>query len=234
MNYTPLSSGFPKAAALVAFGLALSIQQSSVASVTVAPGAGVQDTGTLSITAGEFLDMNNNPLIVRTTAYSTVRGYVATGFNAGTWDGFGIRSTTAAGLYPTALGIIDNSIAQFPTFAGKSVSANTESLVKYTYYGDADLSGNVNTDDFNLFLDGFNGNAAPDWLFGDFDYSGGVNTDDFNIFLDGFNYNGPQLFTSGGGGSGGGKAVVPEPSVLALALFGAVGALARRHRKANN
>jgi hypothetical protein len=58
-------------------------------------------------------------------------------------------------------------------------------LVKYTYYGDADLSGFVNGDDESLALFGLRHGGAPHWEFGDFDYSGHVNGDDYSLFLAG-------------------------------------------------
>ena len=64
----------------------------------------------------------------------------------------------------------------------------TDILVKYTYIGDANVDGQVDSDDFNQFLFGFNGGTADEvWLNGDFDYDGDVNSDDFNYFLLGFN-----------------------------------------------
>ena len=71
----------------------------------------------------------------------------------------------------------------------------TSVLVKYTYYGDADLSGQVTLDDFGQFLNGFQNQStvAQTWLNGDFDYSGLVTLDDFGQFLHGFQNQGGPL-----------------------------------------
>jgi hypothetical protein len=50
------------------------------------------------------------------------------------------------------------------TFDGQAVDATTV-LVKYTYRGDADLSGAVTLDDFTLFLSGYQ-RGGTDWFQG--------------------------------------------------------------------
>ena len=61
-------------------------------------------------------------------------------------------------------------------------------IVRYTKWGDADISGTVDLGiDFNQYLDGLN-NSGTTWLRGDFDYSGTVDADgDFILYLTGFN-----------------------------------------------
>jgi len=63
----------------------------------------------------------------------------------GYWDGPGIISSTAAtdpnGL--TSVGVIDNAEFGYTDFAGIFGLVGTEILVKYTWYGDADLNGVV-------------------------------------------------------------------------------------------
>jgi uncharacterized protein (TIGR03382 family) len=65
-------------------------------------------------------------------------------------------------------------------------------LVKYTYYGDSDLTGVVTLDDFTLFLNGYQ-NAGTTWAAGDFDYNGLVTLDDFTLFLSGYQNQGAPL-----------------------------------------
>jgi hypothetical protein len=216
----PLSIRFTKSATLAAAAFAVLAPVSHALTF---------QQGTFSMDPTAVADLGANAFIVNTSPYATIRGYVVTGFNAGGWDGVGgISSSAAAGNYPLALGIIDNSIANFPTFEGATTSLNTETLIRYTYYADADLNGVVNGDDLNLLIDGLNlNNPANDWLWGDFDYSGGVNGDDLNLFLDTFNLPAIVLFGDGGGKSG---SVVPEPGSLAMLLISAVGLLSRRRR----
>ena len=120
------------------------------------------------------------------------------GFNNGAWNGTGgINSSAAAtdanGL--TALGYLDNAEPQATEFAGVSGLTGTEILVKFTYYGDADLSGDVTLDDFTQFLNGFQTQSAAtnNWLNGDFDFSGTVTLDDFTQFLFGMQNQGGPL-----------------------------------------
>ena len=65
-------------------------------------------------------------------------------------------------------------------------------FVKYTYYGDNDLSGNTTLDDFTLFLNGYQ-NSGNTWSQGDYDYSGRVTLDDFTLFLKGYQNQGAPL-----------------------------------------
>jgi hypothetical protein len=64
--------------------------------------------------------------------------------------------------------------------------------VKYTYYGDNDLSGATTLDDFTLFLAGYQ-NGGTTWAQGDYDYSGLVTLDDFTLFLKGYQQQGAPL-----------------------------------------
>ena len=113
-------------------------------------------TGTISIAPGFFVDLLSAVLIVQSTPFSTVYGYVVNGFGGGTWlgdsgsePGGGIGSSSAAndseGL--TAVGIINNAEANYTEFHGVSLSLGTETLVAYAYIGDANLDGDVTAAD---------------------------------------------------------------------------------------
>jgi hypothetical protein len=58
--------------------------------------------------------------------------------------------------------------------------------VKYTWYGDTDLNGKVNFDDYVRTDNGFN-NHLSGWFNGDFDYNGVVNFDDYVLIDLAFN-----------------------------------------------
>jgi hypothetical protein len=122
---------------------------------------------------------------------------ITTGFDGGAWAGNGVNSSAAASepQGKTALGYLDNAELGATEFSGVTGLTGNEILVKYTYYGDADLSGVVDLDDFSQFLDGYQhqGTVTPTWLHGDFDYSGLVDLDDFSQFLFGYqNQGAPQ------------------------------------------
>jgi hypothetical protein len=104
------------------------------------------------------------------------------------------------------------------TFAGEPLVANSV-LLAYTRYGDADLNGQVNLQDFNRLASAFGTTDTAVWSQGDFNYDGVVNLSDFNLLAANFG-----LAASPGGPSlqdwSNLAAAVPEPSVLSLTLAG--------------
>ena len=192
------------------------------------------------------LDMTNNDMVVKSSTLAAIQSQIVSGFAAGSWNGVGINSSTAAAdsQFVTALGYADNSLLALGTFSGVTLTG-PEILVKYTYYGDADLSGVTDTDDFTLFLNGFQdpGTFPATWLFGDFDYSGVVDTDDFAVFLHGFQDQGGPLsalseaVAEASGLSSSDRAfmqaaiaAVPEPTTLGVLGIAGLGLLGRRRR----
>jgi glucose/arabinose dehydrogenase len=155
----------------------------------------IVNTGGLSITGTSWLDLTDNDMIVRGGNAAAVSALAKNGFAAGTWTGNGgLRSNNAA-THPndlTALGVASNATLGRTSFAGVTGLTPSDVLVKYTYYGDADLSGVTTLDDFTLFLNGYQ-TSGTTWLQGDFDYSGLVTLDDFTLFLAGYQRQGPPL-----------------------------------------
>ena len=101
------------------------------------------------------------------------------------------------------------------TFDGRSYS-ETDTLVRYTWYGDTDFNGVVNFDDYARIDAGFNAHLSG-WSHGDFDLNGVVNFDDYALIDLAFNTQ-----------SLGGLRAVPEPAVACL--LGAGLLLTRRRR----
>jgi hypothetical protein len=163
----------------------LQIEGGGVGKVT-ADGATVLTVTRLDLAGGGAgrLDLNDNTLIVDYTGaspFNAINGFVASGYNGGTWTGTGISSGVAAGLTSTAIGIAEATdlFIAFPAlFAGQLID-NTTVLARYTLYGDTDLNRNVNLDDFNRLASNF-GQTPRRWSQGDFDYNANVNLDDFN------------------------------------------------------
>ena len=83
-------------------------------------------------------------------------------------------------------------------------------LIRYTYYGDTDLNGVINFDDYARVDSGFN-NHGTDWFHGDFDYNGHVDFDDYALIDLAFNTQGGVL-----------SSPVPEPGFASAALGFAV------------
>jgi hypothetical protein len=167
------------------------------------------------------IDLDDNDMIVRgTQPRSEIEQFIATARNGGAWDQPGITST-AAKNHPTGsttLAVIDGSdyisVHGF-TFNGRSIDP-TDKVIKYTWYGDADLNGQVNFDDYVRIDFGLN-NSLSGWFNGDFDLNGQVNFDDYVLLDLGFNTQSGTL----GRSPDTPPSVVPESSVacLTIALF---------------
>ncbi|WP_428937552.1 hypothetical protein [Fontivita pretiosa] len=69
-------------------------------------------------------------------------------------------------------------------------------LVKFTYMGDADLSGQLDATDASL-LDNGMVNELSDWINGDFDYSGVIDATDIALFDNAWANQGGPLFAGG-------------------------------------
>jgi hypothetical protein len=141
-------------------------------------------TNALSIDATSGLDLAGNDMIVKSGSIAAIEALLARGFNGGDWKGTGLTSSAVANdaSFATALGAAAAGDLDIHSFDGESV-ASADVLVKYTWYGDADLNGAVNGDDESLCLYGLRQGGAPLWAFGDFDYSAHVNGDDYSLFL---------------------------------------------------
>jgi hypothetical protein len=162
---------------------------------------------------------------------------VSSGFNGGLGNGPGINSTTASTNpnLTTTLGIAANSALGYSSFGGLTVD-NNDVLIKYTYFGDSDLNGAVDSStDFDLYITGLtSGGSIGGWLYGDFDYNGIVDSStDFDLYLTGLTGQGGSLLTAGSAP----VTPVPEPGALALIAAGVCGAgvlLGHRHARRND
>jgi hypothetical protein len=142
------------------------------------------------------LDLADNDMIVQGGDLNTLLPLLTSGRGAkgglqnGTWIGNGINSSAAAakdaadGQETTALGIALVSDIQFGqiatshSFDGQSVN-NNDVLIKYTYNGDVNLDGVVNTQDATTIAGFFNDGATTDyWAMGDTNYDGVVDNTD--------------------------------------------------------
>ncbi len=114
--------------------------------------------GRVTIDGAGKIDLNDNTLTINYTGASpvtTIRGYLVSGFNAGSWNGAGLDSSTAHNdpSLLTALGYTDSG---------------TAITVKYTHYGDNNLDGTVDTTDFQMLLDGLAATNGSTWSQGDY------------------------------------------------------------------
>jgi hypothetical protein len=167
------------------------------------------------------------------SAYDGVTGLVASGRGDGSWNGGGITTSSANGKL-TGLGVaaasdvlgIANGDAG--TWNGQTVTGS-DTLVMYTYGGDANLDGKINIDDYGRIDSnvGFNG-TVHGWYNGDFNYDGSINIDDYGIIDSNIGIQGPPL---GAAQPLAGLAVVPEPASVALIGLGAAALSGARRRR---
>jgi hypothetical protein len=167
--------------------------------------------------------------------YDGVQGLVQSGLNTGTWDGPGLVTTMSdaqtglttlcisTGAIALSLGTGDTTI-----WAGETVSADN-TLVMYSYAGDANLDGLISGDDYAAI--DFNINTSADGYYnGDFNYDGVVSGDDYST-ID-FNYaaQSDPFWTSSGTNFS--VTPVPEPVTPFLAgLIASYSLLLRRRRR---
>src|SRR4029077_17016795 len=127
------------------------------------------------------------------------------------WDGSpGIvtSQSDATGGNLTSIGVArasdvrPNTATETANWAGLAITG-TDTLVMYTYGGDANLDGKINIDDYVRIDSGFAAHLRG-WTNGDFNYDGKVNIDDYTTIIDpNFSNQGPTFFTAGGLDEGG-------------------------------
>jgi len=208
--------------------------------------------------AGGAIDLTNGAMIVTTSSFGFVpsggapneigsAGVAEYGDNAihdalaeganysgGFWNGTnGIQSSSAANNANTntAIGWVDNSIGAYSSFRGVPVSTD-QSIIAYTYYGDADLSGFVDNSDYGLWSAAYLQSQSQvypgrgvEWIDGDWDQSGFVDNSDYGLWS--ANYLQPALYSPAPVVPSA-AAAVPEPTTLALLAVGELACLGVR------
>ncbi len=227
---------------VIAAGTALpnsTVSLSSTGEMQFATGIGGVTIQSLSITGNAKLDLTNNHLILDYTfgdPISAIRGYLISGFAGGAWNGIGIDSSTAA--LPAnsnfALGYADGADGIVTGLSSGQIE------IKYTRYGDANLDGVVNGDDFSIVV-GNLGKLDAAWDKGDFNYDGVVSGDDFSLLVAnlGRNANGAAITLPASdiaaidafAAANGLMADVPEPATSGLLAMGIFSACLRRRTK---
>jgi hypothetical protein len=126
-------------------------------------------TGALTVGAGGVLDLHDNDLLIDyggASIETTIRDMVLDGR----------IDSDAAGN--TVFAIADNAEWGEAAFNGEAID-DTTIVGKYTYFGDANLDGQVTTDDYVAVDLGLG--EGDSWVEGDLDISGVVTTDDYVV-----------------------------------------------------
>jgi hypothetical protein len=172
------------------------------------------------------LDLAGNDLVVRGGSISMISNMVNSGYNAASgplWSGNGITSSSAAGntTHLTALGAIFNTVDGTSTGAALYGSgtnrglfdgvspASSDVLIKYTYYGDANLDGAVDGSDYSRIDNGYLSHLSG-WSNGDFNYDGSINGSDYTLIDNAFNTQGASLAASVAGRVPGPGTALPD------------------------
>ena len=198
-------------------------------------GSGRTRTTQLNVDTVAQLDITDNPAVVDYpppaplfSPLPTIKARIADGYNGGSWNGSGIISSQANA---TQLGVgyaEASAVAPVPAFFG-SVDDSTV-LLRLTRYGDANLDGQVNLQDFNRLASNFGATGTGLWSQGDFNYDGNVNLQDFNRLASNFGLSaaGPEVTPDDWARLG---AAVPEPGAIGAVAMAAVALIRLRRRR---
>jgi uncharacterized repeat protein (TIGR03803 family) len=151
---------------------------------------------TYTIDSTSTLDLADNDMAVLygngPSPLATVASGISQAYNNGLWNRPGLTSSVAR-LSPgiNALGFGEAATLGYGSFDGLALD-NHAVLVKYTYYGDANLSGKVDGSDYTLIDNAFQ-NHLTGWYNGDFNYDGVVNGSDYTLIDNAFNRQGASL-----------------------------------------
>jgi autotransporter-associated beta strand protein len=157
--------------------------------------------------------LNGGRLVMQysgTSPQPTIVGELFANANTGFQSG---KVRTSLGIDSTkAIGWLDDGTSTFQA--------------RYTHKGDINLSGAVDSQDFNAFVAGYGKTTSATWAEGDTNYDGKVNTIDFNYLAGNF---GSAPLSAPGASLG---AVVPEPTSCGLIVLAATAPLfmPRRNR----
>jgi autotransporter-associated beta strand protein len=188
-------------------------------------------TPSISVGPADKFDLTNNDLDITGQTLASVNTLVTTGFQNNFNAAGGITSSTAQSdaTHLHAIGVIQNNQSGNSVYTVLHLydgiaPGPADVLAKYTYFGDANLDGQVDGSDYTLIDAGFNSQktAAPltGWYNGDFNYDGQIDGSDYTLIDNAFNTQGANVnnavqFASttdqiASGGS------VPEPAAFAI------------------
>ncbi len=155
------------------------------------------------LVSSSLVDVANGHLDLSGSSLESVILQVNHGYNGGNWNGTsGITSSAAAAdtSHLTALGIMQNDqngsayYTKSRPFYGSDPGAS-DILLKYTYYGDANLDGQVDGSDYSridaaVLANQQTAGSMSGWFNGDFNYDGFIDGSDYTLIDNAFNTQG--------------------------------------------
>lgn len=174
--------------------------------------SGTTSVGTLTVSPLAQIDLTNNSVIID---YETA-GTEVTDMRLALKEARVFSSSAGDGRMT---GYGDNALLGQTSFGGQTVDS-TSLLVRFTWQGDNNLDGKVNTVDFNMLAGAF-GSTDGFWTDGDYDYNSLVDSVDFNNLVASYGKTEANLGPTLG-------SVVPEPASLTLLGLGALMLVRRR------
>jgi hypothetical protein len=213
----------------------------STGALTLNPSAGrlTSTVGTLALDGAATLDLAHGELLITATPPDTIKSYLASAYDSGTWSKPGLTSGVATGdpqKYGVAYAYGGDPSAQDAAVKlhdGTPLGA-TQTLVRAVLAGDANLDGTVDFFDITQLLGyKYNTGQPASYTDGDLNYDGVVDFFDLTVVLSA-NYNTGQTYLGSQAGPAAltpAAAAVPEPLGLSLVAIGAAGMSARRRRK---
>jgi hypothetical protein len=173
------------------------------------------------------------------STYTGVTQLIANGRNGTAWNGVGIVTTQSGAQSSNynsigiakASDVLPATATATAVWAGQTITGS-DTLVMFTYGGDATLDGKLNIDDY-VKIDSGIASGLTGWVNGDFNYDGKVNIDDYTTVIDANIGNQNGSYPTGGGIDGGGPSgvsAVPEPASLSAIVL-LLGTLRTRRRR---
>jgi hypothetical protein len=164
-----------------------------------------------------------------------VQGLVQRAYNFGAWNMPGLatsRPDAVTGL--TTLGVATGSQVRglgpsdTDTWNGLAIQGS-DTLVMYTYAGDANLDGVIDGGDYGVIDNFVQVPNADGYANGDFNYDGVIDGGDYGIIDNNIQAQGPSLADSAPFPAS--VMAVPEPAACATVLIAATATLIRRNRR---
>ena len=140
--------------------------------------AGASFLGSLLITDSGELNLNDNDLVVQSGDFKHIQDWVLAGFGPST----GARITSGTSSGAEILALFDNALVGASEWAGQTIAIGAI-VGKYTYFGDANLDGQVSGDDYTVVDANLGTDPAVgiEWLSGDANLDGIVTGDDYTV-----------------------------------------------------